>query len=59
MIKEEEQKSQEEIYKELYYLGDAYYRQNLLVILERIMLALEKQAVAMEKLATPSQDFKM
>jgi len=58
MTKEEEQKSQEEVYRELYYLGDAYYRQNLLIILERITIALEKQAVAMEKLATPLPDIR-
>lgn len=64
MIKGREQKNQEDqeeqeenllIYKDLFYLKDeAYFRQQVLQILMKIQSSMEKQAQAMEDLATPT-----
>lgn len=58
---EEEKESEENlsIYKDLYYLKDpVYYRQQVLQILMKISEATERQAQAMEELATPSKEDK-
>lgn len=59
MIKEEEQKSLEEmqVFKELYYLKDpVYFRQQLLLLLDKIAVAQERQAEAMEKLSSEEEE---
>jgi hypothetical protein len=59
MIKENEQKIPEEsssdIYRELFYLKDeCYFRQQVLTILDKMSVAMERQAMATEKLLVPS-----